>query len=65
MQRKVQIIEKESLNAIAEYPIDLEDNDTKQAYFAEAWMNAVDEGLIDSTNSTDYEMKFVEDMPAE
>ena len=65
MQRKVQIIEKESLNPIAEYQIDLGEDDSKEVYFSEAWMNAVEEGLVDSANETDYEMKFVEDLPAE
>lgn len=65
MQRKIQVIEKESLNPIAEYQIELGENDPKEAYFAKTWMKAVDEGLVDSANETDYEMKFVEDLPAE
>lgn len=65
MERKVQIIEKESLNPIAEYLIDLGDNNSNEAYFAEAWMNAIDDGLVDSANEPDYEMKFVEGVPAE
>jgi hypothetical protein len=65
MERKVQIIEKESLNLIAEYLIDLEDNDSNEADLAEAWMNAVDDGIVDSANEMDFEMKFVEGVPAE
>lgn len=66
MERKVQIIDKESLNPIAEYLIDLDDNDSNEAYFAEAWMKAIDDGLVNSANETDfYEMKFVDGVPAE
>lgn len=65
MQRKVQIIEKRSLNPIVEYLIDLNGSDSNEAYFAETWMNAVDDGLVDSANEADYEIKFVEDMPAQ
>ncbi|ALQ51679.1 hypothetical protein [Nitrosomonas ureae] len=59
MQRKIQILEKETHNCIAQYLINLRDSSTKQDYFAKAWANAVSEGLVETTNETDYEMKFV------
>ena len=63
-KEKYEIIEKDSLKPIAEYHIVLGADNTKEVYFEEAWMNAVDDGLVDSTKETNYEMKFVEEIPA-
>ena len=65
MLKNVQIIEISSSHIIAEYPIELVGDELKEDYFAEAWENAVDDGLVDESNRSDYELKFVEDVPVE
>ena len=59
MLTHVQIIEKESNKLIAEYPIELVDDELKEDYFDEAWENAVDDGLVDESTRLDYIIKFV------
>lgn len=61
MLSKVRIIEKESNNLIAEYPIELIDDVDKEDYFDEAWENALDDGLVDESNRLDYDIKFVDE----
>jgi len=63
MIKKVQIIEVNSTHIIAEYPIDLVGDDLKEDYFAEAWGNAVDDGLVDESKRSNYIIQFVEDDP--
>ena len=63
MLKNIQIIEINSNHIIAEYQIDLVGDELKEDYFAEAWENAVDDGLVDESNRSDYELKFVEDVP--
>ncbi len=58
MLTKVRIIEKSSNNSVAEYPIELINDDLKEDYFDEAWENAVDDGLVDEANRLDYEIHF-------
>ena len=65
MLKNIQIIEINSNHIIAEYQIDLVGDELKEDYFAEAWENAVDDGLVDESNRSDYELKFVEDVPVE
>lgn len=60
MISKVRIIEKEANNLIAEYPVELVDDVDKEDYFDEAWENAVDDGLVDEANRSDYDIKFVD-----
>lgn len=67
MSTKVRIIEKESNKLIAEYPIVIVDypagNDAevidadaiKLDYFDEAWENAIEDGLVDTSNRADYD----------
>lgn len=61
MVSKVRIIEKESNNLIAEYPIELVDDLNKDDYCDEAWENAVDDGLVDESNRSDYNIQFVDE----
>ncbi len=61
MLSKIRIIEKESNNLIAEYPIELVDDVDKEEYFDEAWENAVDDGLVDESNRSDYDIQFVDE----
>lgn len=63
MIKKVLIIDKSSKQIIAEYPIELFGVDFKDDYFAAAWKNAVDTGLVDKSKSADYEMKFSPETP--
>jgi len=58
---KVRIIEKESNNLIAAYPIELVDDIDKEDYFDEAWENAVDDGLVDESCRSDYDFKMVDE----
>ncbi len=61
MLSKVRIIEKESNNLIAEYPIELFEDVDKEDCFDEAWEAAVDDGLVDESNRLDYDIKFVDE----
>lgn len=63
MIKTVQIIKVNSTHVIAEYPIDLIADDLKEDYFAEAWENAVDDGLVDEFKRSNYIIQFVEDNP--
>ena len=63
MLNSVQIIEINSNHIIAEYPIELVEDDFKEDYFAEAWKNAVDDGLVNESKRSDYFIKLVDDDP--
>lgn len=57
MLTKVRIIvEKNSHNLIAEYSIELIDDDLKEDYLDEAWEYAIDDGLVDKSNRLDYDI---------
>jgi len=60
MLSKVRIIEKESNNLIAEYPIELVEDVDIEDFFDEAWEGAVDDGLVDESNRLDYDIKLVD-----
>ncbi len=61
MVSKIRIIENESNNLIAEYPIELVDDIDEEDYFDEAWDNAVDDGLVDESCRPDYDFKIVDE----
>ena len=73
MSTKIRIIEKESNNLIAEYPIviveypdgidtDVIDADViKLDYFDEAWENAIEDGLVDVSSRADYDFVLADE----
>lgn len=61
MLKRVKIIDKLSEQIVAEYPIELVGDDLKEDFFAEAWEHAVDDGLVDELNRSNYYMQFVEE----
>ena len=66
MLKNVQIVDKNTGNIVANYPVILETTDASdEDYFDEAWENAVDDGVVDAVNVEDYVMEFVEDIPRE
>ena len=65
MTKNVQIIEINTNHIITEYPIDLVGDELKEDYFAEAWENAADDGLVDESKRADFFIKFVDDVPME
>ena len=60
MIKRVQIIEIDSNITIAEYPIELVGDDFEEDFFAEAWENAIDDGLVNDYGRTNYLIEFVE-----
>lgn len=60
MIKKVQIIEIDTNIVIAEYPIELVGDDFEEDYFAEAWENAIDDGLVEDYDRSNYLIEFVD-----
>ncbi len=66
MLKNVQIIEKSSGHIIAKYPIDIEIADTlEEDLFADAWENAIDEGMVKEGNRDNYDIEIVGDISTE
>ncbi len=61
MLKNVQIIEINTNHVIAEYPIELVGDELKEDYFAEAWENAVNDGLVDESKRAEFFIKFIDE----
>lgn len=64
MFTSVQIIEINSDNIIAEYPIELLGDDLYEDYFTKAWEKAVYNGLVAESARSDYSLQLVNEDPA-
>ena len=61
MLRIVQITEKDSNNIIAESSIILEFADAAdQDYFDKAWMDAINDGVVDPQSKSNYKIKYAD-----
>ena len=59
MLTKIQIIEINSNHLIAEYPLVILEDCSRDFYFIDAWENAVKEGLVDQYNRLNYDIAIL------